>query len=149
MGMVFSISSGKLMVATASFAMTVPATSGRGACENNNSSTCQSASFEGPIPIGMYYIDPSDLSDPNIVGDLARTYRPDSPGDWGDFRVRIESFSSTNTYGRDGFFLHGGGYSGSAGCIDVGGGIFGNRQTDLLKLAIKASTGPIFLQVVP
>lgn len=149
MGMVFCISSGKLMVSTAAFAFTIPATSGRGACENSNSSSCMSAPFEGPIPVGMYYIDPADLSDPNIIGDLARNYRPDSPGDWGDFRVRIKPFSSTNTFGRDGFFLHGGSYSGSAGCIDVGGGILGNQQTNLLKLAIRASSGAIFLQVIP
>lgn len=147
MELIFNISSGKLMVSTASFSFTISASSGRGACENNPSGACQAAAFEGPIPVGTYFIDPKDLSDPNLIGDIARNYRPDSPGDWGDFRVRIQPIGTTNTRGRDNFFLHGGGYSGSAGCIDVGGGLTGNRQTMLLKSAIKAAGGDIYLEV--
>lgn len=133
------------MITTSSFSMTMPATSGRDKCENNNSNLCQAAPFEGPIPAGMYYIYPSELSDPNIIHDIARNTR----GDWGDFRIRIRPFASTNTYGRDGFFLHGGAYAGSAGCIDVGGGVFGNKQTNLLKKAIKASKGTVVIEVIP
>jgi hypothetical protein len=40
--------------------------------------------------------------------------------------------SDTNVFGRSGFFLHGGQFAGSAGCIDIGGGVFGNKQTDQL-----------------
>lgn len=149
MKMIFSIMSGRLMISTASFSFTMAATSGRGACKNNPSESCQSIPFEGPIPVGTYYINSSDLSDPNIIGDLARNYRPDAPGDWGDFRVRIRPIGSTNTRGRNGFFLHGGRYSGSAGCIDVGGGLSGNRQTNLLKEGIKASPGNVLLEVRP
>lgn len=149
MEIIFDLSSGKIMVATSSIDFTLPATSGRGACENSGSKSCLLAPFEGPIPIGMYFIDPKDLSDPNLIGDVARNYRPDSPGNWGDFRVRLQPLSTTNTHGSDGFFLHGGSYSGSAGCIDVGGGLSGNSRTDLLKIAIKASPGNIFLEVIP
>lgn len=46
-------------------------------------------------------------------------------------------------------FIHGGSYTGSAGCIDVGGGLAGNDRTDLLKLGIKASPGHIYLEVRP
>jgi len=40
----------------------------------------------------------------------------------GDWRVALHLHSSnaTDTFGRSGFFLHGGRYIGSAGCIDVG-----------------------------
>lgn len=149
MKMIFSLSTGKLMVSCASFAMTLPATSGRGVCKNNSSHSCQAMPFEGPIPVGDYYIDPKDLSDPGFIGDIARNFRPDSPGDWGDFRIKIQPLSTTRTYGRNNFFLHGGSYEGSAGCIDVGGGLSGNEQTHLLKTAIRASVGKIPLRVMP
>lgn len=38
-----------------------------------------------------------------------------------------------NAYGRDGFFLHGGNFPGSAGCIDIGGGIHGDATTDFVR----------------
>jgi hypothetical protein len=46
-------------------------------------------------------------------------------GDWGDYRVPLHPASGTDTLDstgqpRGGFFLHGGKYPGSAGCIDVG-----------------------------
>jgi len=80
MEIIFDLSSGKIRVATSSITFTLPATSGRGACENSGSKNCLLAPFEGPIPIGMYFIDPKDLSDPNLIGDVARNYRPDLPG---------------------------------------------------------------------
>ena len=40
--------------------------------------------------------------------------------DWGSHLVRLTPTGGTNTYGRDGFYLHGGRFPGSAGCIDVG-----------------------------
>lgn len=45
------------------------------------------------------------------------------------------------------FFLHGGDTEGSAGCIDIGGGIFGNGDTKMLKTIIEASR-VIELQVI-
>ncbi len=83
-----------------------------------------------------------------MIGDLFRTYRPDSPGDWGDWRIRIHAKPTTNTWGRDKFFIHGGSFDGSAGCIDIGGGQWGNNQTDRLANLIAASKVNIDLEVV-
>lgn len=44
----------------------------------------------------------------------------DLTGDWGDYRVPLHPNDGANTFGRDGFFMHGGDDPGSAGCIDVG-----------------------------
>ena len=41
-------------------------------------------------------------------------------GDWGHFRVPLHPAKNTKTFGRGGFFIHGGEYPGSAGCVDVG-----------------------------
>jgi hypothetical protein len=61
--------------------------------------------------------------------------------------VPLEPCVGTMTYGRSGFFLHGGSYAGSAGCIDVGGGWFGCRHTDLLLQLIVRETSPVRVQV--
>lgn len=45
----------------------------------------------------------------------------------------MSPIDGTNTYGRSGFFMHGGRYSGSAGCIDIGGGLHGSYHTNILK----------------
>ncbi|REL27046.1 DUF2778 domain-containing protein [Thalassotalea euphylliae] len=142
MKMIFSIEARKLYVQSSTFSGTYPATSGRGECRNNNSKSCQKAEWQGPIPVGNYIIRSSDLSDPGIIGDLARNTR----GDWGDWRVRLIPATGTQTYGRKGFFLHGGSKSGSAGCIDIGGGISGSRETNLIKSMIMAS-GTVQLEV--
>lgn len=55
----------------------------------------------------------------------------------------------TNTLGRSGFFLHGGTIPGSAGCIDIGGGLLGSAETDRLLMGILADTdGKIPLTVI-
>lgn len=123
---------------------TIFATSGRGSCQNHSSEDCQKASFEGPIPIGVYYFDPKDLDDPNFFWDVGRRLR----GDWGDWRIRLKPLKTTNTYGRDNFFIHGGGTKGSAGCIDIGGGILGNKQTDRLQKDILSAKYKIRLEVL-
>jgi RHS repeat-associated protein len=113
----------------------IQATSGRaGGCMNNAS--CQDKSFEGPIPRGLYQIRSRELSDPSLAGDVARRLK----GDWGDWRVRLhrqtvdeENRMSWKPTTRDNFFLHGGDMQGSAGCIDVGGGICGNQMTNQIK----------------
>ncbi|MDH5731359.1 MAG: DUF2778 domain-containing protein [Gammaproteobacteria bacterium] len=147
MNLVYSISNMRLYIQTPAFSLSIPANSGKGPCLNNPSYNCQKAHFEGPIPTGQYIIDPTELSDPGIVGDIARNYRPDSPGDWGDFRIPIKSIGSGNRFGRSGFYIHGGSISGSAGCIDIGGGLFGNASTKLFKQAVSMASGPIALEV--
>ncbi|PWF49149.1 DUF2778 domain-containing protein [Massilia glaciei] len=113
-------------------APTIKATSGRG--EHQNNSNYEQLSDQGPIPRGAYEIIPSQIDDPSLIADLRRNFR-DTPaeggGDWGDWRARIYPLPGTNRFFRTGFYLHGGYLDGSAGCIDIGGGIFGNNK--LLK----------------
>jgi hypothetical protein len=42
---------------------------------------------------------------------------------WGSHRITIHPFDTTHTFGRGGFFIHGGTTPGSAGCIDLTAGI--------------------------
>lgn len=41
-------------------------------------------------------------------------------GDWGTHRIQLHPVKGTRTFGRDGFYLHGGDKPGSHGCIDIG-----------------------------
>ena len=84
---------------------------------------------KGPIPRGSYTVHANQISNPGRIGDIIRNL---VRGDWGDWRVPLIPDAGTNTFGRSDFFLHGGSLPGSAGCIDFGGGIFGNSQTDQL-----------------
>lgn len=85
---------------------------------------------KGPIPPGEYTLFSKDLDDPAIPYDILRNY---ILGDWGDWRITLKPCCGTETFGRSGFFIHGGARPGSAGCIDIGGGIFGNALTEQLK----------------
>ncbi|MET4163563.1 RHS repeat-associated protein [Marinobacterium sp. MBR-111] len=115
---------------------TIPASSGR------DGSTDQTKKNEGPIPSGEYTGDNRNLTNPGLFGDLLRN----TQGDW---RMPLTPNSGTNTYGRDGFFIHGGRSEGSAGCIDLGGGILGNDDTDrLLKDILNDPDGYIPVKVV-
>lgn len=38
---------------------------------------------------------------------------------WGNYRIAIRVLPGTKTYDRRGFFIHGNGILGSAGCIDL------------------------------
>jgi len=120
----------------------VRATSRKGACIND--STCQTKKNIGPIPKGEFYMLKREFDNPNIIWDIGRTF---AYGDWGDWRIPIHPANKTKTYDRSGFFMHGGAISGSAGCIDVGGGIFGNAITDKIKKSILNSSDRIQLWV--
>ena len=66
----------------------------------------------GPIPEGIYWLNPSQLK--NLwyyFGKFAAA--------WGSHRITIHPFDTTHTFGRGGFFIHGGSEPGSAGCIDL------------------------------
>ncbi|MDD5222996.1 MAG: RHS domain-containing protein [bacterium] len=102
------------------------ATSGSGSCKNE--SKCEQKKDEGPLPRGKYNINANDISNPGRFGDILRNLT----GVWGDWRVPINPSPGTETYGRSGFFLHGGRKPGTSGCIDIGGGIFGDTNTDRL-----------------
>lgn len=74
----------------------------------------QTRSDYGPIPEGVYQVVPDEYRVGGPGGFFSRL------GDWGDFAVDIHPIRETDTFGRDGFLLHGGSTRGSIGCIDVG-----------------------------
>jgi len=80
--------------------------------------------YAGPIPPGLYYLLPSEISQGGFLRNLL--------GDWGKYRVPLHPFRNTETYNRSNFFLHGGKKPGSAGCIDIG-----DKDTELFPLLEK------------
>ncbi|MCC6876074.1 MAG: DUF2778 domain-containing protein [Sandaracinaceae bacterium] len=106
----------------------------------------------GPIPPGNYYFLSRELNDPTVIGDVIRRFGPPGGGplgvgggDWGDWRIRLHPEPGTDTHGRENMFLHGGGSwgkpPGTIGCVDVGGGIFGDLRTDHLRRNIIEARG--------
>ena len=77
----------------------------------------------GPIPEGTYVARQSELQHITPYGIIAGVANagtwPGSLYSWGSSRVKLESSQQTNTYGRGGFYIHGGWVPGSAGCIDL------------------------------
>lgn len=72
----------------------------------------QKKAFHGPIPEGEYWINPEELWE-------NAWYKSASTSAWGNYRITIHPYPTTVTYGRGGFFIHGGDILGSAGCIDL------------------------------
>jgi hypothetical protein len=124
---------------------TMPATSGKDDCLNNPA--CAQRAGVGPITPGNYWLYSSTVSAPGVFGTAARYLG--TGADWGSFRVPLVPAMTTNTYGRTGFYLHGGIWPGSAGCIDVGGGLFGNASTRSLVDLIRGGGYMIPVVVVP
>jgi hypothetical protein len=90
-----------------------PAVSGRPAeSKFDYSSARYSARGEGPIPPGRYWVRPSEMWSNHWYNLASRSA-------WGDHRITIHIFPGTETYGRGGFFIHGGAHAGSAGCINL------------------------------
>ena len=82
----------------------------------------------GPIPEVRYWApqEKRQFIDPlSAIG--ATDLWPGGIESWGLRRAWIDPDENTNTYGRDGFSIHGGESFGSAGCIDIAG------QTDKLS----------------
>lgn len=75
----------------------------------------QTVPYKGPIPEGEYWIQPSQLWENNWIKSVIRTPR----SAWGNYRITIHPYPTTQTHGRGGFFIHGGNTAGSAGCIDL------------------------------
>jgi len=109
-----------------------------GKSEGKNNPNYEHIPDKGPIPRGEYYIDSNQVDNPSFRDDLKRNFfapHDEGGGDSGDWRVRIYPRPNTKRYGRTGFYLHGGYFSGSSGCIDYGGGLLGNdRLLNDLKL---------------
>lgn len=80
----------------------------------------------GPIPEGFYEIKQSDMqfADDRSTFDKMKgvvgkgTFRGGERA-WGEGRVWLTPYPTTETYGRSGFTIHGGAEPGSAGCIDL------------------------------
>jgi RHS repeat-associated protein len=124
----------------------IPATSGRDECMNQPK--CSDEFFRGPIPPGLYALDTRLLSKPGFFARLARN----TLGDWGEWRAPLTPAAGTPLpKSRTGnFFLHLGRFPGSAGCIDIGGGLFGNPVTDqVLRDLLSDPDGLVPVEVVP
>jgi len=104
----------------------VPATSGLGKGMNNPEMGKEKNI--GPLRRGEYEIHSEDVSNPGKLRDWIRSWF----GDWGDWRVRIIPKEGTETFDRKDFFLHGGKEPGTRGCIDIGGGKYGNELTNMV-----------------
>lgn len=86
----------------------------------------------GPTPPGRYSIAPE-----NVAFNGPRTL---SAGDWGLMRARLDPYPETQTFGRNGFYLHGGLSPGTAGCLQVSVG-------DDLRLLLSLRRNPGLVDV--
>lgn len=100
-----------------------PAVSGRSGYQTKDH---QSVRGKGPLPEGVYEVRQSEyqhIPDRGIFDMLAaevgRTAWPGGESSWGKHRVWLHPKDGTQTFGRDGFSIHGGDDPGSAGCIDM------------------------------
>ena len=84
----------------------------------------------GPIPEGDY-IARQDRLQQRPTGAWEEFWQlwprgsawPGGQRAWGDWRVWLDPLPGTDTLGRSGFSIHGGAVPGSAGCIDLCGGM--------------------------
>jgi YD repeat-containing protein len=107
---------------------TIPASSGRETCIQPDCN--QTTPDNGPIPSGSYTINIRDIRFLSLFEALYRAMRG---GDWGRWNTPLISSKDTNVYNRNGFYMHGGRFKGSAGCIDIGGGVFGDQTTEKIR----------------
>lgn len=154
----YNISQGILYFITKSGLNKIQATSGKSEFQNDPKAVDKKN--KGPIPPGDYYIIPEELSDPYLLGDIGRilniktllskNWTNWSLADWGDWRVRLHRIKGKDLVAtdRDNFFIHGGWFEGSAGCIDISGGILGNLMTDHLKDMLLSARGDKVLLTV-
>jgi RHS repeat-associated protein len=120
------------------------ATSGKGDCMNDVG--CEDNANTGPIPRGNYTLKVSELSVVYGIAAVGRTVW--RRGDWGTLDAPLRKTEDNKTL-RDGFHLHGGAKEGSAGCIDVGGGVIkGNTSTYNLIRALRSDSDGVIKIVV-
>ncbi len=111
-----------LLFSAPAFAKAYPAVSGKLHCDF--SLAAQKDKNKGPLPAGAYWIDPAQLWTSGPVRDWLSQHTlvgRDLYEGWGEHRITIHALATTPTYGRGGFFIHGGTHSGSAGCVHVTG----------------------------
>ncbi len=90
---------------------------------------------QGPIPEGEYWIRPDEV---RLEG-MANLYTSvEFRRSWGNFRITIHPYPTTDVGPRGGFFIHGGEKFGSKGCIDLAGFMdhFVNRLRELLPTKV-------------
>ena len=77
----------------------------------------------GVLPAGQYWIDPEQMWTASPLVEALRDvpFLRQYPEGWGHHRITIHEMPGTQTYGRGGFFIHGGTHPGSAGCVHVTG----------------------------
>lgn len=95
------------------------AQSGNSAAQNLESTMLKNY---GPIPEGNYMLnyDNFEMYDKNKAKEGGRYDWMNKPQSWGNQRIAITPNEDTYTFGRGGFYVHGGNTLGSAGCIDLG-----------------------------
>ena len=102
---------------TSAIVYSTDATSGKG--EHMNKSASQHLANLGPIPEGEYSYENSNWKSQSKTRQRYNIVRGN--GDWGDYNVPLRVVQNNST--RNNFYLHGGFFKGSAGCIDAGANI--------------------------
>ncbi|MCK9220861.1 MAG: DUF2778 domain-containing protein [Bacteroidales bacterium] len=108
-------------------------TSGRG--EYMNNPNAQNIPKKGPIPRGNYTFQNTQWQSQSTLRQVYNIIAGN--GDWGDYNVPLAPVVPGS---RDGFYLHGGFFEGSGGCIDAGGNIgiiynyLMNQETTILRV---------------
>ena len=91
--------------------------------DNYQSGIYKNVVNKGPIPEGTYYANQDRRQNitafDTVAGIVGHGKWAGSLPAWGTSRVWLNPDMNTNTYGRDGFSIHGGWSKGSAGCIDI------------------------------
>lgn len=120
-------------------------TSGREGYQNPES---QNLKDKGPIPEGQYLVDPartqsiSDISSwDRFKGNFGGGTWPGLEKSWGEHRTWLTPSTTTNTFGRSGFTIHGGAVPGSAGCIDL------TSRNNSFHSWLKSHNKPLILNV--
>jgi hypothetical protein len=124
---------------------TLPAASGKKGTDAMNNRSAVGEKDRGPLPPGIYEVDMSQMSNPSGLRDWVRN---EFHADWGDWRVPLVPILVPGLGTRDGFKLHGGDGLGTAGCIDIGGGRYGNDTTNRVFGDLTAYPGERVLLLV-
>jgi RHS repeat-associated protein len=133
--LIFDVRKGTLSVVNdvAGVVYSTSATSGNG--EYMNDPNAQDLTGKGPIPEGTYYFYNDQWNYQNTFRQILNIVRGN--GDWGYYNVPLHPVESQP---RNSFYLHGGFFIGSGGCIDVGGDIWRiylyvhNQKTTIVKV---------------
>jgi hypothetical protein len=96
----------------------------------------------GPIPEGTYWIFPAQIWTRSPIENWLADHTQFGAllwAGWGHHRITIHEMPDTQTYGRGGFFLHGGLHPGSSGCIHITG--TGDSEMDRFLADLQKTAG--------